>query len=75
MNIITNTDNLVEGKWYAVGVKGEDDTINWGGMPIYLYDGNGCWSNEYNESVEHTWDPVLQQHISVNSADAFMEQS
>ncbi len=71
--IFTEEEQLTPGKWYAIGIKGIDDTIDWFGARLLRYDGESCWSDEEGE-VEFVWDPVIQDHCVVGSADAFAEQ-
>jgi hypothetical protein len=65
-------DSLKEGKWYAIGFMSWDGRIDYG--PLYQYIGAGQFLNEYGETVESLWDPLLQAHVAVDSADSYQEQ-
>jgi hypothetical protein len=80
LTIVTDTKELIPGRWYAIGIKTmfsevPDDPYDWGGAPLYKYEGDGEWSNDYGEPVTDTWDRDLQMDISINSADAYMLQN
>lgn len=72
--IVKDPAELVPGRWYAVGIAGIDDEIDWGGAQLLRYDGEDCWSDEEGP-VELVWDPLIQQHIPVSDADAFALQA
>lgn len=74
LNIITDSKELVEGKWYAIGLKDLHGEIDWGGAPIYRYEGNDEWTNDSGSDVEYTLDVWTQVSIHISDADAFMPQ-
>lgn len=75
MHFIHDIAALTPGNWYAVGIENLDGEINWGGMPIHKYEGDGQWSDDYREPVEEVWDAGIQMSVSINAADAYMVQS
>ena len=73
MLTIVEHHQLIEGKWYAIGIQ-DIDGIDWGAAPIHRYEGDGYWSNDDSEPVEYVWDTFLQLEANINSADAYMPQ-
>lgn len=74
ITIITNKSELVAGKWYAIGIEDLDGNIDWGGAPIYRYEGNDEWTNDSGSDVEYTLCVWTQVEIHISDADAFMPQ-
>jgi hypothetical protein len=81
LTIITDVKDLIPGKWYAIACKTDNCPVpetapyDWGGAPIHRYEGDGEWTNEYDEAVYEVWDTDLQMYAGINSADAYMPQS
>ena len=72
---MTNTEWNESNKpgWYAIGFENIDGVVEYG--QIYQYHGDGFWTNDDGEEVERLWDPVLQNWIAVDGADAYAVQS
>ena len=74
-NIFTDESELTPGKWYALGIRGNDDDIDWGGAQLLLYQGESCWCDEAGAEVDRIWDSFLQTYVHPGAADQFAEQS
>lgn len=66
-------DNFVEGKWYVVGWKREDGTMQWD--QFIQYHGEGCFTGDDGEEVDSLFDPILQCRVAVDAADAYQQQA
>lgn len=75
MQIEPDKNKLIAGKWYAIGIANLDGDINWGGAPLFRYEGEGCWASEEGEPVETVWDVAFQTEVGINSADAYQLQA
>ncbi len=67
--------DLTPGKWYLVGLENEDGQIDWQHAPLYKFHGAGEWTDDSGEYAEEIYDPTLEMHVSLSSADDYLEQA
>lgn len=64
--------NFIDGKWYCVGWKDDDDNTVWD--VLIRYDGDGSFSGEDGDPIDSLFDPTLQCRVAIDAADVYQLQ-